>query len=292
MREQVIDQHAEIAFPTRWPPRRTAQHRQSSIRPCQQALCRRFLIARSAVDLPSKIQAWHGARFERGLQVARVVEVVFNGIARPREHGVFAATNGPHHRFLHIGRQTGGDAVRIYLVRIEPFRLHVNLVAVARGKTRHLVFHRRAIARARAFDDTREHGRTFGGGTDDVVRARVRMRDVAGNLPRMMFATPQKAEHRPRLVTGLQFHGGPVQRAPIQPRRRTGLQATGIHSQPTQTIRQAHGGGVANTPAHGLFQTDMQAAGQESAGGQHYLLRRDGTAVREFHPHATARHEA
>ena len=63
-----------------------------------------------------------------------------------------------HQRQLHVERQRRRDAVRIDLVRREPFGLEENLVARPVGEAHDLVLDRRAIARPDALDDPGESG--------------------------------------------------------------------------------------------------------------------------------------
>ena len=93
---------------------------------------------------------------------------------------------------LHVERQAGGDAVRVDLAGVEAFGLEKDLVARLSGEAVNLVLDRRAVPRSDALDDAGEHRRTIQSRADDLVRAQVRVRDPARELPRMHLAPAQK----------------------------------------------------------------------------------------------------
>ena len=109
----------------------------------------------------------------------------------------------------------------------ETFRLEEDLVAVAPRKPHDLVFDRRAIPRTDAFDRARIHRRTVEPGTDDLVGARVGMRDPAGNLPRMRSRLAHEREHGRRIVARLFGQYGEIDRAAVQTGWRPGLEPPG-----------------------------------------------------------------
>src|SRR6185295_15735660 len=88
------------------------------------------------------------------------------------------------------------DAVRIDLVGGEPFRLEKDLVRVFAGEPVDLVFDARTVAWSDPFDESREHWALGEPGPDDLVRARIRLRDPAGDLARMPARVAQEAEDR------------------------------------------------------------------------------------------------
>ena len=92
------------------------------------------------------------------------------------------------------------------------------------GEPDDLVLDRRAIARPDTLDDAGEERRAVESRADDFVRARVRMRDPAGDLPRMHRTAPHEREHGRRVVSGLHFQPGEVDRPAVEARRRAGLQ--------------------------------------------------------------------
>ena len=139
------------------------------------------------------------------LQIARIEVVVFDGIAGARDVGLLEAADGTHQRQLHVERQAGGDAVGIDLVRVQPFRLEEDLVAVLVGEAHHLVLDGRAVARPDAFDDAGVHRRAVQAGADDFVGALVGVGDVARHLARVLVGAAQIRKHRHRIVAGLRL---------------------------------------------------------------------------------------
>jgi hypothetical protein len=137
-------------------------------------------------------------------------------------------------------RAGGGDAVGVELVRVRPFGLQEDLVAVLVGKAVDLVLDAGAVARAHAFDHAGEHRAAVEAAADDVVRALVGVGDPAGHLARVLAGVAEEAEHRHRIhVAGLLGAPGEVDAAAVEARRRAGLQAALRQLQFLQPGRQA-----------------------------------------------------
>src|ERR1700722_1886556 len=148
----------------------------------------------------------------------------------------------------------------------------------------HLVLDRGAVARPDAFDRTCEHRRAIEGCADDVVGALVGVRDVAGELARMLAGTAEEREHRQRRVAVLNRERAVVDAAAIDARRRTGLQAATARRDLAQLLRQAHRGRIAGATRGVIVETDMDAAGEEGANREHYS--------RGFERNASQRYDA
>src|SRR4029453_18316459 len=87
-----------------------------------------------------------------------------------------------------------------------------------------LVFDRRAIARAHAFDDPGKERRSIETAANDLVRALVRGRVPARHLLRMHRARANETEHRRGIVARLQLERSEIDRAAIESRWCPGLQ--------------------------------------------------------------------
>src|SRR5689334_4116342 len=106
---------------------------------------------------------------------------------------------------------------------VEPLRLKEDLVRVARRKALHLVLDRRAITRPPALDRARKQRRTVEIGADDLVRLFGRACDRAAQLHRSNAVI--ECRYGPWLrVARLLLQSYPVDRASIEPRRRSRLQ--------------------------------------------------------------------
>lgn len=222
---------------------------QRSIGAGQQALGASFLVAGGAVDLAGEEQAADDLGLQAVPEISGIEEVVLDRIARPHDVGVFHATDGTHDLQLHVERQGRGNAVGIQLVGRQAFRLEEDLVAFLVGEAMDLVFDRRAVARADAFDHTGIHRRTIEIGGDDLVGPGVGMGDPATDLLGMLFLRTEEGHHRDRRVARLLGHHREVHAAPVDPRRRTGLQPADPQRQFTQTTRQCDGRRVAGASA-------------------------------------------
>ena len=196
---------------------------------------RGFFVPRCAVDLSGQPQSRHSLAFKGGHELYGIGKIVFNGIAGAQHDGVFQAAHRVDHVQLHVQRQAGGNAVGIDLGAVEPFRLKKYLMALPVGKAGHLVLDGRAVARARALDDAREHGRTVKAAADDLVRAFVGPGYVAGHLGQYR-AGPVKAERRGRIVALLFLQHRIVDGGVEQPWRGAGFQAAQREAQGTQAV--------------------------------------------------------
>ena len=138
---------------------------------------------------------------------------------------VFKSLDGAHQRKLHIVRQAGGNPVGIELVYGQAFGFEKNLVRILIGEARDLVFDRRAIARADAFDHTGKQRRSIEPGANDVMRAQMGMRNPAWQLLRMLRARSHKRKHRRRIITRLFRHHRKIDAAAVDAWRRAGFKA-------------------------------------------------------------------
>lgn len=181
-RDEIVDEHAEIGLVAPRPPRLMVAQRARGVHARDQSLRRRFLVAGRAVDLSGEVEPGDRLRLERGLERARIEVVVLDGVAGPRNHGTLEAPDRAHELPLHVEGQAGRDAVRVHLDSVEPLGLDEDLVALAIGEAHHLVLDRRTIARPHALDHARVHGRAIERAANELVRASVRIGDVARHL--------------------------------------------------------------------------------------------------------------
>ena len=194
------------------------------------------------------------------------------------------AAHGAHELDLHVERETRGDAVRIDLAGVEPFRLDEDLVRVTLGEPHHLVLHRRAVPWPRTVDHARVHGRPIQRGPDNLVGPLVGMRDVARHLRRVPVPAPEVREHRPRLVAGLWLEPGKVDGSRVDAGRRAGLQPPdrefALAQLPCQRVRRR----VARAAALVILHAHMDAPAKERAHGHHHAGRLDANPDARHHP--------
>src|SRR5262249_35653478 len=114
-----------------------------------------------------------------------------------------------------------------------------------------------------------EHRRAIAARADNFVRALVRRGDVAGDLSRMLAASPEKGEHRHRLVAGLFLEAGVVDRAAVDARRCAGLEPTNAERPWAQTLRQSIRRRIAGATALVVRESDVNPAAEERTDGEH-----------------------
>src|SRR5437879_5931846 len=102
-----------------------------------------------------------------------------------------------------------------------------------RGEPHHLVLDRRTIARTHALDLSGIEGRPVQVCPNERMGRRGGLGDVAGNL-RLADRSGQKREWLGRLVTELALEPRPIDRGPVEPRWRAGLEP----SEPKAAARQ------------------------------------------------------
>ncbi|MNF34622.1 hypothetical protein D3C84_154680 [compost metagenome] len=270
--DQVVDQHADIRLVAARAPAVLALGAQRGVAAGQQTLRTGLFVTGGAVDLPGEEQAGDHLGFQAVFQVARIEVVVLDGVAGADDMGVFHATDGAHQLQLHVERQGGGNAVGIQLVGGQTFRLDKHLVAVLVGEAVDLVFDRRAVARADAFDHPGIHRRTVEVGGDDLVGARIGVGDPATDLPRLLFGATEKGHQRRWRIPGLLGHQREIHRTAIDARRRAGLQAADPQRQFPQALGQGDRRRIAGTAAGIVLHADVDKSAEEGAGGQDHRI--------------------
>ena len=243
---QVIDQNTQIGFITPGHPWTFTTTLQRGVQPGKQTLCCCLFIASRAIDLARKKQALNLLGLKAALERARVKVVVLDGVTRSQDVRVLHALHAAHQFVLNVEWQAGGDAVGIELVGSQSFGFQKNLVAFLVGKAVDFVFHARAVAWSHALDLAGEHGAAIKTAANDLVGARIGMRDPAGHLLGVHGAVAHEAEHghfalvhaSGHAVTRLLVTLTEVDGATINARRRAGLEAALGQLQLLQASRQ------------------------------------------------------
>jgi len=154
----------------------------------------------------------------------------------------------------------------------QTFRFDKHLMAFLVGKAVDLVFDRRAIARADAFDFTGSgiHRRTVEVRRDDFVSTSVCMSNPATDLAWMLFFVAHERHHRDRRITWLLGHHREIHRLAVDTWRCAGFQATDTQWQFTQTVSQCDRRRITGATAGKILQTDVDKSAEERTGGQHH----------------------
>src|SRR5258708_16751745 len=101
-------------------------------------------------------------------------------------------------------------------------------------------------------------------GADDLVGRSVGQRDSAANL-RVFDAFGEYRKRLGGLVSGLHFEPGPIDRAPVEPRRRPGLQPPEREAEMLERARQADCRRLAPPPRRRPALPDVNEPPQEAA---------------------------
>ena len=171
-------------------------------------------------------------------------------------------------RLLNVLRQAGGDAVGIHGRIVQTFRLQKNIVAILAAEPDDLVLDRRAVTRPASSDLAGIDGRFVDVLANDRVRCLSRSGHPAVDLP-VRQTGRQGAERLGFIVAGVGAQTVPVDRTPVQPWRRAGLQPAERQAETRKRLRQADRRGFPHPPGRGLTVTYMDDASQERPGSQH-----------------------
>ena len=181
-----------------------------------------------------------------------------------------------HNLPLHLHRQRRRHSVHINLVRIQPLGLKKKLVLRLVGKLDDLVLDRRAIARPDPLNPSRIHRRPMHILANNAQRLRRGECNVAAHLRLHNLLGPE-AEWRRVHIARLFFKGVPLDRPPIQPRRRPCLQPASPQAQCSQRFSQQHRGRFAassrripllaavNQPIQKRARSNNRGSGQQPA---------------------------
>src|SRR6516162_3695056 len=156
-------------------------------------------------------------------------------------------------------------------------------MTVALAKTDDLVLDRGAVARPAARDLTRIHRRSIDVLANDPVSRLDGAGDAALDL-RIGDAVSQRRERLRRLVSWLHFDPAPVDRAPVEPRRRAGLESPESEAEPRQRCRQADRRSLADTAGRCRPLAYMDEATQKRAGRQHHSPGRESPPIAQPDP--------
>ena len=144
------------------------------------------------------------------------------------------------HLYLHLLRHGGGKALHIQLLRIQTHRLDEQLVPGLAREPHHLRLDGRAVPGADALDDAGVDGASVQILPDDPVRLPVGVGQIA-HRPVFRRALRLKAEGQGRGVPLLYLHFAEIHAAPVDTRRRAGLEPAQGQSQRPQAVRQRVG---------------------------------------------------
>ena len=141
-----------------------------------------FFVAGGAIDLAGEEEIPADLGFQGGMELGWEGEVVFDGVSRAHDFGVFAADDGVDHFDLDVERKGGGEAVDVDFVGGNAFGFEEDLLAFLFGELDDFVLDGGAVAGADAFDDAGIHGRFVEVGADDRGGGVGGVSDMAGEL--------------------------------------------------------------------------------------------------------------
>ena len=257
---------------------------QGGIEAGQQALRGSLFVAGGAIDLAGEEEACDGLGFQRGLEVARVVVVVFDGVAGAQDVRVFHAGDGAHDGQLHIEGQRGRDAIGVDLVRRQAFGFEEDLVAGLVGEAGDLVFDGRAVAWPHPLDDAGIHRRAVEAAANDVVRAFGGVGDPARPLFGMQRPAAHEGKHRCGVVARLDLGLAVIDAAAVDARRGARLESAHGQIQFAQARGERHRGRIAHAAGLVVFQSHVDEAGEESPRRQHHRPALEHDAELGSHP--------
>ena len=198
--------------------------------------------------------------------------VVFHGISRNRHFDPFQPFHRPQHGELHVGGERCADPIRIDQRRIQPFRLKEHLMSVAIGEPVDLVLDRWAIARTLPDNIATEQRRTMQVFANNCVALRIGPRDGAENLG--VGAPGADSRHGPHIgIGGLFFQPHPIDRAPVQARRRACFEPSHRQFRIAKLLRKSVGTCLADAATHKPLLPPKHRTAEEGTRTQHHCVR-------------------
>src|SRR5262249_21757239 len=147
-----------------------------------EALCRRFFVARRAVDLPGEEEPAYPLRLEAPRQLGRLDEIVFDRVAWTQHDGVLEARQRANELQLHVARQRRREAVHVDFARADALGLEENLMAFLVRKANDLVLERRAVPRPDPLNLTIEQRRLREVRANEIANPIVGVNQIAVDL--------------------------------------------------------------------------------------------------------------
>ncbi len=252
---------------TRPDERLVAPGREGGVDAGHDALGRRLLVARRAVDLPGEEEAGQPLRLQRRLGLVGRHEVVGNAVAVADDVALLQAANAADHLDLDLRRQCVEQAVGVDLVRVLPLGLQEELVRGLLGEADDFGLNRGAVARDGSDGSARHFGGAVGAGPHDLVGPLVRVGHVAGDVgpPNLRRGEGERAG---RIVAVLRFEHAVVNRAAVKAGRRVGREAADLEAQSPQVVGDAEGRRLARAAGGGLLLAQVDHAVEERARGE------------------------
>src|SRR4051794_31316692 len=84
-RDEIIDHDADVSLRAIEHDRVGISGKRRGVETCKKSLCRSLFVAGGAVYLSSQKQSVQAFCFQRRLELARIDEIIFDGVARPNE---------------------------------------------------------------------------------------------------------------------------------------------------------------------------------------------------------------
>src|SRR5579884_512644 len=282
---EVVDQYPDVSLRSIEHQRRLAAYLERRIDARDNALGGRFFVSRRTVDLTRMIKAGDQLGFKGGMQLARGKVIVFDRVPWLEHACATEAWYCTYNFVLYVCREACRNSIRIELTRIKPFRLDKNLMALLVGKTHDLVLDRRAISGAGRFDHSAVHRRPIEIRPNDVMRLRVRVREMAQHLPQLnRFRSIRK--RCGQLIAGLRDHRGKIDRLAVEARRGPGLEPSPFETEISHAIGEMLGRPFPRAPGRKVCEPDVNKSFQERPRCQHDGARLDsltGTSLHRTH---------
>ena len=221
-------------------------------------------------------------------QPGRLDEVVLHSISRSNDLAVFEPRERSDYVVLHRFGQRHRQPVDVDRLRLQAFRLEMQLVPLPVREPHDLVFEGRAVARTDPCDPSVVQRAGVDAPAHDVVRRLRGVERPAGDLVRRGRRAGERKRDR-RLIAVLLDESScthvafEVDAAPIEARRRSGLQAARLQVAPPKAGRELSGRCLA-VPAFRLRNVaDVRPAIEERARGDHNRGTSQGRAAPQHH---------
>ena len=116
------------------------------------------------------------------IRAIRVYTIIFDRIGRAHDLDLLKPGDTSHHFDLNKLRQRGAEALQVHFIRMQTGRFNENLMPLTFREPRDFVLNGRAVTRTDAVDHTAVKRRFSEVFAYDLMRLRIRIRDVADSI--------------------------------------------------------------------------------------------------------------
>ena len=241
------------------------------INPGHKALGGRFFISGGTIDLTGQKEVINQFGAKGKVQILRVKIIVFNGVSRLENDGVFESFDRVQCLQLHLQGKGRRESLQVVFRGMTAFRLQEKLVRILVGKGPEFVFNTGTVAGTLPVNHAGKKRRTVESAAQNgmnlligVQKVAVHLRDIGlnsrGNI--------QEGEALRRRVPGLLLQTRDIYRTEIDAGRGPGLHPGDRNPKGAELVRDSVRGFLSDSATFERVLADVHFPVEEGSGGQ------------------------